>query len=581
MTFLLFLACSPPIEAPTASPAVSSGVSPELSAGQLHLEVQPAGATVTRGTATLSLALIGVGRGADVVALADAAPELDGRDIVQRWNGVEMWWSATSFGMAHGWVLDAPPAGQGHVTLDVALDDVLVEVSPDETSAILTGADGRRWRYDSLAAWDASARPLPAWIETDGATLTIVVDDRGATYPIEVDPLVSSPDVLSVTGTGPFCGGDFNGDGYADVATLISNTIRVYFGSAAGISTVTNQSFASPLAGTNRIENAGDINSDGRDDMLMAYSNYGGGRGRVVVCKGGSGGLPAACNTFVTGTTVSTHAGTEMAGLGDVNGDGYDDVGVSDSLGYVTVYLGGRGRGYPASWSSIATARQTTGDSLAAAGDVNGDGYADILTGDLSYGGGLGVLYVNYMHRGGVLSTQVIEHPWGAYYGYCGSAGDLGRSVASAGDVNGDGYAEVMGGAPYDLDTCLDGYTYLFYGSSSGAVVSSWTEFSGYVSGNSMVGRDLSGPADLNGDGYGDVVLAGFYGEYAEGRSGGFLLSGGGAEDPEPTTAFATPGGSNYAELEIAGDVNGDGRDDVVVRRHDGATDRYEVYEGS
>jgi hypothetical protein len=306
-----------------------------------------------------------------------------------------MWWSPTAFGMAHGWVIDAAPEGQGAVTLAVAVPGALVEIEEGEASALLVAEDGRRWRYDSLAAWDAAGTPLPAWLEADGDALLVRVDDRGAVYPIEVDPLVTTPDILSSTGTGPFAGGDGDGDGYADVVTIVGNTASVFLGTASGISTTASQSFTSPLAGANRIAVAGDTNNDGRTDILLSRASYSSGRGRVTLVRGASGGLSTTGIVLVTGSTASTNAGLEIAGVGNVDGDAYDDVAIADGAGNVTLYRGAPTRARPTAWVTISgSAHNATGGALSGAGDVNGDGYADVLVGDNDYDSGLGSVTV-------------------------------------------------------------------------------------------------------------------------------------------------------------------------------------------
>ncbi|MBI4558099.1 MAG: FG-GAP repeat protein, partial [Candidatus Hydrogenedentes bacterium] len=157
---------------------------------------------------------------------------------------------------------------------------------------------------------------------------------------------------------------------------------------------------------------------------------------------------------------------------------------------------------------------------------------------------------------------------------------DLGESVAGAGDVNGDGYADVLVGVPwYDNGETREGTAFLFLGSASGLVGTSPGSAAAALESNqggAEFGGSVSGVGDANGDGYADVII-GAYGydrdQQDEGAAFLFLGSASGLVGADPSSAAAILE-SNQARAYFgysvtgAGDVNGDGYADVLVGAH-------------
>ena len=133
---------------------------------------------------------------------------------------------------------------------------------------------------------------------------------------------------------------------------------------------------------------AGDVNGDGYADVIVGAGGYSSNTGRAYVYHGGPSGLSASPAFTATGEGPDNFFGVAVAGAGDVNGDGYADVivgacGYSSYTGRAYVYHGGPG-GLSASPAFSATGAATGdgfGFSVAGAGDVNGDGYADVIVG--------------------------------------------------------------------------------------------------------------------------------------------------------------------------------------------------------
>ena len=145
------------------------------------------------------------------------------------------------------------------------------------------------------------------------------------------------------------------------------------------------------------------------------------------------------------------------------------------------------------------------GWSVASAGDVNGDGYSDVIVGAPYYGdGGLtseGKVWVFHGSTTGLESSAAWSKESGqngAYYGY---------SVTTAGDVNGDGYADVILGAPlFTASTSSEGVTRVYLGSDSGLHLTYSWKGEGDQAG-AWFGNAVSTAGDVNGDGYADVIV--------------------------------------------------------------------------
>jgi hypothetical protein len=157
---------------------------------------------------------------------------------------------------------------------------------------------------------------------------------------------------------------------------------------------------------------------------------------------------------------VSARLGQSVASAGDVNGDGYADLGVgapsNSSTGKVYVYHGSAsGLIASANWSAVGEdIGNIFGFSVATAGDVNGDGFSDLAVGGPGYNGDTGKAYVYHGSPSGLSLTP----DWSAVGEANGNF--FGESVASAGDVNGDGYSDLAVGAPQHNNATGKAYVY-------------------------------------------------------------------------------------------------------------------------
>ena len=174
--------------------------------------------------------------------------------------------------------------------------------------------------------------------------------------------------------------------------------------------------------------------------------------------------------------------------------------------GKAYVYQGSAaGLGLAPDWTAEADVEGTEfGLPSCTAGDVNGDGYSDVIIGAHFYGNGEFNEGRAFLYEGSAAGLQA-EPAWVRESNQAGA--HFGRAVSGAGDVNGDGYSDILVSAIlYDNGQVDEGRVFLYAGSSSGpGPVSAWT-FESNQSG-SLLGDDLSGAGDVNGDGFSDVLV--------------------------------------------------------------------------
>ena len=392
--------------------------------------------------------------------------------------------------------------------------------------------------------------------------------------------------------------GDVNGDGFADMlagapaypAGTNQGKAYAFYGYAFRMRIDDGWSPGGDAEGNRfgyAVAGAGDVNADGYSDVLVGEPDYGtNDEGRAYLFLGSETGLSHFPDWTATGEGVGNHFGYAVAGAGDVNGDGYADVLIGarghpagSSRGKVYVYFG-TDAGLPAlpTWTMQGEATlDGFGSAVAGAGDINGDGYADILVGAPDYPGnaGQGRVYAYYGAPGGT----PVAPDWTVSGEDEGDG--LGASLSGAGDVDGDGYADViLGAAGFDNGVLADaGKAYVYAGSPAGlAPDPAWTE-EGMIAGNELA-HSVAGAGDVNGDGYGDVLVGVPRDNSQMGRI--YLYYGGAlGVSPSPDwTDVGEYGGDSYGDsVTAAGDVNGDGYADFAVSApfHEGGNNCGEV----
>ena len=514
--------------------------------------------------------------------------------------GITEWWTILDLGVEQGWTLDESPPGDGPLLVDVQVDGA-AQIAVFGAWGEITDAEGRAWRVDHLAAWDADGDPLPARFLGLDQGLRIEVDDTGARFPITIDPAYTTA-AWSVEGeagsnglgTALSAAGDVNGDGFGDVVVgapgYSSNTGRVYvyLGSALGLATSPDTVLTGEAVGDTfgaSVSDAGDVNADGYDDVVIGADRHNSATGRAYVFLGSAAGVDTTAATTLDGEAEGDHFGT-VSGGGDVNGDGYDDVIVgardhAESVGGAYVYEGspsGIGVEPAVTLTYDGAAEDFFGCAVSGAGDVNGDGFDDVIVG--AYGYRIGEDYDDWVGQALVYYGSATGLDVTAGETRTGNDSDatyFGWAVADAGDVNGDGYGDVIVGGSY-RDAAV-----VFLGSSSGLATSGtsltsgdWYDF----------GASVSSAGDVNQDGYADVIVGAYSYTYGEDSFGGAQIFEGsaGGVGTTATTVLPTPElyDPAYAVVSGVGDVNGDGADDVIVGAptYDADAGRADVYYG-
>jgi hypothetical protein len=378
-----------------------------------------------------------------------------------------------------------------------------------------------------------------------GRAGTTVVTAPGPTWQFALG-VRSAPSANTFYGTDP----DFDGDGYADVIVGASGTSRVhvYNGSATGTAT-TAQTLTAPAGATNFgavVASAGDVNGDGYGDAIVSAT----GSSTVYVFHGGPTGLAATPATTLSPPPASSGFGAAIAAAGDTNGDGYADV-IVGAPGSNTAYV------FVGSATGLSTTPRTLsapfgassfGAAVAGAAEVNGDRYSDVLVG--APGSNRVLLYLGQLSTGiGVTPTQTIAGPV--------LRSSFGTSIGIT-DFNADGFTDVAVGMP------TANTVHLYAGSTTGLATSS-SQISPPGSA-SRFGHDVAGAGDVNRDGFGDLVVG------ANSSSQAFVYLGNGTALTFAQMLPGAPGSDFGGSVSGAGDVDRDGYADVAVGASGGNT---------
>ncbi|TMQ70382.1 MAG: hypothetical protein E6K81_12770, partial [Candidatus Eisenbacteria bacterium] len=543
------------------------------------------------------------GRDGSLRSAAPTTPVSHGARIEYAREGLVEWYENRKEGLEQGFNFAQRPNGEGPLLIQGRFPQELCARLSEQGKAVdfLDERGACVLRYGNLVVRDARGARLDARLNVADGSLSIEVDDRGAVYPLTVDPLMTSPawtatgDQANIEfGNSVATAGDVNGDGYSDVIVgaqyydngqAAEGRAFVYLGSASGLATTpawtAESDQASALFGFS-VATAGDVNGDGYSDVIIGALFYDNGQineGRAYVYLGSASGLAATPAWTAESNQSGAFFGNSVASAGDVNGDGYSDVIVGAYAFQNGEVEEGRAFVYLGSASGLATAPAWTaesdqenarfGYSVATAGDVNGDGYSDVIVGAYQFTNGQSFEGRAYIYLGSA-SGLATGAGWTAESNQV--AAHFGSSVATAGDVNGDGYSDVIVGAEYyDNGQIDEGGAFVYLGSASGpATTAAWTAETDQAS---AYGFSVATAGDVNGDGYSDVIIGAYAysnGQTNEGRAFAYLGSASGLATTAAWTAESDQASASFGwSVATAGDVNGDGYSDVIVGARD------------
>jgi Ca2+-binding RTX toxin-like protein len=443
--------------------------------------------------------------------------------------------------------------------------------------------------------------------------------------------------------------GDVNGDGFddliigarfADPNGSFSGQSYVIFGKSDGFDSTLQ---LSNLNGTNgftinginagdssgwSVSNGGDVNGDGFDDLIIgaryAAPNGNSDSGQSYVIFGKSDGFDSTLqlstldgtNGFtINGINAGDRSGFSVSNGGDVNGDGFDDLiigarnadanGNSNSGQSYVIF--GKSDGFD-STLQLSTLDGTNGFtinginagdysgwSVSNGGDVNGDGFDDLIIGarsaDPNGNSNSGQSYVIFGKSDGFDSTlqlSTLDGTNGFTINGINADDFSGFSVSNGGDVNGDGFDDlIIGARSADPNGNLSGQSYVIFGKSDGfdstLQLSNLDGTNGFtingINASDYSGWSVSNGGDFNGDGFDDLIIgARSAGPNGNGSSGESYVIFGKSDGFDSTLQLSNLDGTNGFTINginpvdnsgysvsNGGDVNGDGFDDLII----------------
>lgn len=353
---------------------------------------------------------------------------------------------------------------------------------------------------------------------------------------------------------------DTDGDKFSDRAEVAAGTLPsdadssltpaafVIHGAAAG--ELLGNGGELLAKGSGGVRNAGDVNDDGINDLIVGSPYFDGvagpNSGRVQIISGSDGSVIFN----IEGLQGDSTFGSSVAGVGDLNGDGFDDFvigapdedkGSSKNRGYVRAYSGQTGLVLHSTYGQQSYSYY--GASVSALGDVNGDSVPDYLASDGGHDRRNGRVFV----LSGVDGTAI--HSLEGATEFKG----FGSSISNIDDVDGDGVADFIVGVP--MDDLATGKEIDMYGSVSVYSGQTGAFLHSHVGSvlRDKLGMYVKGLGDVNGDGVPDYA--------ANAHSKSLVLSG---ADSSLIFTVVAPSRARYVQDGIA-DINGDNKDDLLV----------------
>jgi hypothetical protein len=349
--------------------------------------------------------------------------------------------------------------------------------------------------------------------------------------------------------------GDLNNDGYTDLVIGAHGAKKafVYYGSPSfdGASDVTIADRTGESGFGVSAANAGDLNNDGYTDLVIGAH----GAKKAFVYYGGPG-FDGISDVTIADHTGESYFGYSADNAGDLNNDGYTDLVIGASgAKKAFVYYGGPGfDGISDVTIEDHTGESNFGVSAANAGDLNSDGYTDLVIG--AHGANRAFVYYGGPFFDGASDVTIADHTGESYFGY---------SADNAGDLNNDGYTDLVIGA-YGANKAFVYYGSPGFDGASDVTIADHT-------GESYFGFSADNAGDLNNDGYTDLVIG------AHGANRAFVYYGGPSFDGASDVCIADHTGEPHFGVSVAnaGDLNSDGYTDLVIGAH-GANKAFVYY---
>jgi len=322
--------------------------------------------------------------------------------------------------------------------------------------------------------------------------------------------------------------GDLNNDGLSDVAIgslsiesqKQNGRIFVYYGTSSGLPSSYDWSMTGEADPDRycRAQSAGDVNGDDYDDLVVGAYTHGEDAGKAYLYRGSQDGLAGTPSwTSVADNQAGAYFGVAVTSA-DVDNDGFSDVLVGANLfdtpnedaGKVYLFHGStNGLSSAPDWVSLGDDQQGAafGRQVNGAGDVNNDGFDDVIVGAYLYNTGSGEAGKSYLYLGSQAGLEA-EPSWTSS-GNDQAGAEYGAAAAPAGDVNGDGFDDVVIGAPgFDTDAQDAGKVYLYLGSPAGLFEKPAWASSGENQAGARFGYRVTSAGDVNNDGCADLIVS-------------------------------------------------------------------------